>query len=174
MTNFTSTFGIISRRAFTTALIAAPMASPAFAHRERSTLTEIEWEDNPGFLYVTHSFHIHEAERTLYKAGVIDKPDLYSLKTRAQLALFVEDNFSLRDKNDRLIPLEILGAESMGGDCFVYQQADLEEKPMALSIHCNLMRALEPSQINNVDVKLSDTVKSVQFRGDDDMRRIEF
>lgn len=166
---------MISRRVFTTSTLAAAatLITPhAFAHRERTTLTEIEWEDNPGYLYVTHSFHIHEAERTLYKAGVIDKPDLYLLKTRAQLALYTAENFRLLGGDGQEIALEILGAEASGGDCFVYQQAELDGPPNALTIGCNLMREFADDQINNVDVKLTRPVRSLSFRGNDGPKKI--
>jgi len=87
--------GTLSRRLFTLGLVATGTlisGKKAYAHRERYTLTEVEWEDNPGSLYVTHSFHVHETEDVLYKAGVLHKPDLYSLKSRAQLALYASIN----------------------------------------------------------------------------------
>lgn len=165
-----------SRRLFLggiSALTALAAAQPARAHRERFTLTEIEWEDNPGVLYVTHSFHIHEAERALYKAGVLAKPDLYSLKTRAQLALYAEKNFSLEDSQRKPIDLQLLGAEISGGNCFVYQEAYLDEKPTSLAIAVDFMRSLDNAQINHVDVKLGADVQSVIFRSGDLRRMID-
>lgn len=166
--------GALSRRHFAALSLALMGASavPAAAHRERLTLTEIEWEDNPGFLYVTHSFHVHEAERTLYKAGVLSKPDLYSLKSRAELALYAAENFALKTTDGTEIALELLGAEIVGRDCMVYQQADIDGLPDGFAIDCRFMREFDSGQINNVDVKVTDTVKSLSFRGDDDMKTV--
>ena len=144
----------------------------AYAHRERFTLTEIEWEDNPGFLYITHSFHVHEAEDTLYKAGYLHKPDLYSLKSRAQLALYASENFALKDQDGQEIDLQILGAEIQGRECHVYQEAILDEKPTGFEISCNFMRSIDAAQINHVDVKITGKVQSLIFRGNDTQKTI--
>ena len=170
MTKIFKNAGTLSRRCFTTssiALLSASLTIPAYAHKERLTLTEIEWEDNPGFLYITHKFSVHEAERTLFTAGVLSKPDLYSLKSRAELALYAADNFSMTLPDGSEIELEVLGAEIMGPDCFVYQQADLGFLPDGFDIDCRFMRELDARQINNVDVKITDTVQSLSFRGED-------
>lgn len=177
MTNLTSLPEGHSRRLFlggACALITSvALSRPALAHREAYTLSEITWEDNPRAIYATHSFHIHEAERALYKAGVLDKPDLYSLKSRAQLALYAEENFALKDQNGTKIDLQLLGAEISGGDCFVYQEAFLDEKPSALSVAVNFMRDLNTAQINHVDVKLGKDVQSLVFRAGDIRRKVE-
>ncbi|WP_371395400.1 DUF6702 family protein [Fretibacter rubidus] len=167
--------GALSRRQFAAlsfALIGAN-AVPAAAHRERLTFSEIEWEDNPGFLYVTHSFHVHEAERTLYKAGVLSKPDLYSLKSRAELALYAAENFTLKTMDGTPITLELLGAEIVGRDCQVYQQADIDALPDGFAIDCRFMREFDHGQINNVDVKVTDRVQSLSFRGDDGVKTVQ-
>ena len=164
----------VSRRYFTLLSVAAcaGISVPAAAHRERVTLTEVEWNPFKNRLYVTHSFHVHEAERTLYKAGVISKPDLYSLKSRAELALYTGDNFSLSNLDGAPIPLEIIGAEIVGRECMVYQDAALEQLPAGFTIECNLMRDFDGGQINNVDVKVTQQVQSLSFRGDDGIKSV--
>jgi len=67
----------------------------AFAHREKKTLTTVEWNANTQMLNVIHSYHLHDAETALADAGIIDKPDLFSLKARAKLALYTAKHFSL-------------------------------------------------------------------------------
>lgn len=175
MTYKSKNAGTVSRRYFTAgsfALLSAAIASPAYAHKERLTRTEIDWEDNPGFLYITHQFSTHEAEETLFKAGVLSKPDLYSLKSRAELALYAADNFSMTLPDGDPIALEILGAEIVGRECFVYQQADLGFLPEGFDIDCRFMRELDPRQINNVDIKVTETVQSLAFRGDDSLKSV--
>ena len=58
----------------------------AMAHRQKTTLSQIEWDAADKALYITHSYHMHDAETALAARGVIRKPDLTSLKSRAQLA----------------------------------------------------------------------------------------
>jgi len=167
--------GTLSRRLFTLGLVATGTlisGKKAYAHRERYTLTEVEWEDNPGSLYVTHSFHVHETEDVLYKAGVLHKPDLYSLKSRAQLALYASENFTLKDQEVQDIELSLLGAEINGRNCEVYQEAILDNKPTGFNIFCNFMRNLDATQINHVDVKITNTVHSLTFRDKDNVKSI--
>lgn len=157
----------LSRRKFTAcaaAIIAAP-AIPAYAHREKTTLSEVTWNPDSGFLYVTHSFHTHEAEQALYAAGVISSPKFESLRSRAQLALYTETKFSLKTLGNDDIALELIGAEIDGPDVYVFQQARLTSAPKGLIITCALLRSLIPEQINTVDVRLSSRVVSLDFRG---------
>ncbi|MGB0908533.1 MAG: DUF6702 family protein, partial [Maricaulaceae bacterium] len=102
--------------------LACALPATAYAHRERTTLTDIYWDSVDQMLYVTHSFHIHEAEQLLHKAGILGKADLYSLRSRAEIALYAQDNFSIKSQNDERFDLSILGAENSGRNCYVYQQ----------------------------------------------------
>lgn len=139
----------------------------AYAHKERSTLTNIVWDEEDQKLYITHSYHIHEAEQVLFKAGVLGKPDLYDLRTRAQLALYTQDNFAVMANGETPLALELLGAENSGRNCFVYQQALLASAPKSLRVTCALMRPLETDMINHVDMSIDGRIVSESFKGKD-------
>lgn len=149
----------------------AALPISAFAHRQKTTLSTIEWSEAEQTLYVIHSFHLHDVETALAAKGIIDTPDLTSLKARAKLALYTAETFSIF-ANGRDVELDILGAENEGRSVYVYQQAKLDKKPSELIISASMLRQIIPGQLNNVDVKLSQTVRSVQFKHGDGPKKV--
>ena len=129
------------------ALCAVP-AMPAYAHREKNTVSEILWSPKDGFLYASHKFHLHQTEVSLFEAGITHSAKFESLRARAELALYVEKNFTLKSLNGTPLPLEVLGAEIEGRDVWVYQQARLKIPPRGLIVTCDLLRGIIPNQIN--------------------------
>ena len=160
------TLHILSGAAFGAAL---PLS--AFAHREKKTLTTIEWDAQAQMLYVIHSYHQHDAETALAAKGIIDKDDLYSLKARAQLALYTERHFSLASKGEE-IELEILGSETEARTVYVYQQAKMAMPPQELLITATMLRDIIPGQLNNVDVTLDGKTHSLQFKASDGSKKV--
>lgn len=122
-------------------------------------------------LYVIHSYHLHDVETELSAHGVIDKPDLFSLKARAKLALYTAKHFSLVSGGEAL-ELEILGAETEGRTVYVYQQVKLDKAPEALIVTASMLREIIPGQLNNVDVTLGQDIRSVQFKDGDGPKKV--
>jgi len=147
------------------AFIAFPTA--VFAHRQKFSLTRIIWTPDSRTLDVTHRFHMHDAETALAQAGIIEHPDLMSLKAKAQFALYTAQKFSLKTLDGADIPLELLGANNEGRSVYVYQQTLLDKKPDGLLIDCAMLRGHIDGQINNVDVNLSGEIRSLLFKDDD-------
>ncbi len=157
---------------FAIGLFSAANVPRAFAHKQRLSLTLIEWDDVQKTLDVTHSFHIHEAENALYDTGVLRYPDLTSLKSQLRLALYVDENFTLALNGKKKLALEIIGAEIDGQSAYVYQQIPLKKKPPQLIITCQIFHNIYTDQRNNVDVTLGETVQSLQFKRHDGPKRI--
>lgn len=139
----------------------------AFAHKQRLSLTRIDWNERSKTLDIIHSFHVHEAENTLYDSGVIRYPDLTKLKPRARLALYTSERFSLSQNGSAVLKLDIIGAEIDGQSVYVYQQIALNEPPKRLIVSNTIFRELVKDQINNVDVNIDGEIKSLQFKGND-------
>lgn len=150
-------------------MVALPMS--AFAHREKKTLTTIEWNADDNMLNVIHSYHLHDAETALAAKGIIDTPDLFSLKARAKLALYTAKNFSIASAGQQ-IDLDILGAETEAKTVYVYQQAKLDKAPTELVISASMLRDIIPGQLNNVDVTVSGEIRSVQFKKNDGPKKV--
>ena len=158
---------IASRRSVLAAGLAlAALPRVALAHRQKRTETLVEWTGE-GFA-ITHTFHRHDAEVALSRAGYLDTPEIESLRSRALMAIHVEETFGLIG-----VPLTTLGAEAVGNRLFVYQQADLGALPEALEIDARMLRGLYADQVNAVNVKIGRDVRSVDFSGDDGVKVVE-
>lgn len=161
---------MLSRRetlAFGIAGLTCTLPVSAFAHRENQTHTSVIWNPKTGFLDVTHIYHIHDAETSLAIAGILETPNLFSLKERARLALYTQKNFSLKTLDEDTLALSILGAEFEGKNVYVYQQLELSKAPDALIVSCALLRPLIPGQVNDVDVNLAGRIQSLRFENSD-------
>ena len=153
------------------AALGAALPTYAFAHKQKTTLSTVEWNEDDGMLYVIHSYHLHDAESALAAKGIINKPDLTSLRARARLALYTQNKFSLF-ANGQDIELEILGAETEGRTIYVYQEARLDKAPTELIVSASMLREIIPGQLNNVDVTLTQTLRSVQFKDGDGPKKV--
>ena len=114
---------------------------------------------------------MHDAESALAAQGIIPKPDLTSLRSRAKLALYTDQHFELSAAGQK-IDLEILGADFQARTVYVYQQVFLEEKPNSLTVSAAMLRDIIPGQINHVDLHLTQEVKSVKFKDGDGPKKI--
>lgn len=157
-----------SRRHIIAGLFAASLLpSFAYAHREAATRSVITWDSAKAFLDVTHIYHMHDAAMALSQAGILEKPNLLSLKERARLALYTEANFTLKTLGGALLELTLLGADFDSKSAFVYQQIRLDDAPDGLLVDSRLLLDLVPGQVNDVDVRLGSDIRSARFeRGD--------
>lgn len=149
------------------AAVSCVPALQSWAHRENQTHTLVKWNARSGFLNVTHTYHIHDAETALTDAGILERPDLFSLRERARLALYTEKQFSLKTLDKTPLLLSILGAEYEGKSVYVYQQLGLDHPPDGLIVRCALLRPLIPDQVNDVDVNLTGRIQSIRFENAD-------
>lgn len=148
------------------------VAMPAQADRERLSVSNVAWSAPAQTLEITHRIHLHDAQQALVRAGLLDEPDLTPLRNRAQLALFVGEQFRLAvEDND--IALDILGAEIDGNYVYIYQQAEMLAAPDALYIESNILRTVFSDQSNHVNVTLSDTVQTLIFAPGDGIKSVQ-
>ncbi len=165
---------LLSRRQavlFGASLAFVGRARPVQAHRLITTDTRVDIDTETGKIEVIHSFHVHDTETTLLKASIIDGPDLLSLRSRAQLALYTEQHFSLKN-GQTPIELKILGAELDKRNILVFQEGQLKKELEYLLVEASMMRELVVNQINNVDIAIDGKITSVQFRGRDLSKKV--
>ena len=113
---------------------------------------------------IVHVYHLQDAQSALFKIGLIDRPDLGSLRARAQLALYTEASFTLAEGGVP-IELEIIGAEIQGDSAYVYQQGLIGNG--ALSVDARMLRSLLKGQSNSVNIVRGGTTVTLDFSGDD-------
>ncbi len=124
----------------------------AFAHRVNRAESTVVFSGEDGRVEVTHIFHAADAQIALVKAGLIDKPDIASLRARARLALHVEETFAILI-NEKARPLTTLGAEIVGNNVYVYQEGT-GFYPGELRIRASMLHGLLHGQRNSVTVEM--------------------
>ena len=143
-------------------------AVPALAHRLARTETDVRIAED-GTVGVTHVYHLQDAQSALFEAGLIDAPDLGSLRAQARLALYTEEHFALL-VDGRPSPLSIVGAEIEGDSVFVYQEGSVAPGP--LSVKAGMLRDLLERQINSVNVVRGGRTVTLDFKGDDGVKAL--
>lgn len=131
----------------------------AQAHREAASTTNIIWSDTDKSLHITHVMHTHDAQRALFHAGLLDKPDLTPLKSQAILALYMSENFSV-STSEKSLPLGIIGAEIIGRSVYVYHEAPIAARPETLIITANMFQPLVNDFINHIDITTQNGTQS--------------
>ncbi len=166
---------MISRRIFTGSALAAltlSAAAPAYAHRQKLSYVDIEWLKASSEIGVTHRIHMHDAVKALVAKGKLDSPALTDMRSQAILALYIQEQFAIYDKNERRIQLSVLGAEIQGSDIFIFMTGKLDSPPKGLSIFCEILHAAYPSQRNHVTVTLPGEVHTVTFKAKDPVKTV--
>ena len=167
---------MLNRRTFVKSVfggaILTSLHNRAWAHRQKQALSTIEWNTRTKTLEVTHDLHAHDAEQVLAKLGLITSPDLTGLRARARLALYVKENFRLSTLDGQAIDLTILGAETDATYAHVYMEVELEKPPTGLLITNTLLQDVFVDQTNQVNVSLTDTLRSVVFVAGDGQKKI--
>ena len=154
-----------------TGLLGALPAS-AFAHRQKKAQTTIKWNAQGSSLEITHMLHRHDAERALVAIGLLETPDLSSLKSRAILALYLSEQFGLQDLDAKPINVDIIGAENSGPHIYAYFEAKLDTAPAGLLIRNRILQEVYADQINHVNVHFGTDIKSAIFARGDQAKKV--
>lgn len=170
---------MLTRRLFNHSLSASllvgafGLSSTAAAHREAASTTEVKWSDADKSIHITHIMHTHDAQRALFHAARLDKPDLTPLKAQAILALYMSETFSISADNEAL-PLNIIGAEIIGRNVYVYHEAAVEAKPDIVTINARMFQNIIDDFINHIDVVREDATESFRQTKNSDSIIITF
>ncbi|MGF1605363.1 MAG: DUF6702 family protein [Rhodothalassiaceae bacterium] len=160
----------VSRRAALGGALALCAAPRLLAHRARITVTTITWNPRTPAWEITHRIHVHDALLALGRIDPDAAPDLVALRSRARLALLVEQAFGLATPAGTPLELALIGAEVDGEQLYVYQERTQEQPMKRFLVRCSLLRGLFPDQANHVNVQLGETVKTLFFTGDDTVK----
>lgn len=157
-----------TRRIVIGGIAALSVAVPAYGHRLARTETEIRIAPD-GAVTVVHVYHLQDAQSALFQAGLIDQPDLSSLRARAKLALYTQQRFAIA-ANGVPTPLEIIGAEIEGDSVYIYQDGQIGDG--VLSIDARMLRDLIKTQSNSVNVVRDSQTLTLDFSGDDGPKQV--
>jgi len=144
----------------------------AAAHRQRRALTTIVWNSHTKLLEITHALHLHDAEQALARLGNLQKPDLTPLRARAQLAIYTQTQFHLKNLHGENVQTTILGAEIDSGYAYVYLEAKMAQMPKGLLITDTILQDIFIDQVNVVNLDLGDGVKTATFLQGDTPKKL--
>ena len=145
----------------------------AHAHRKKRAVSTVEWNTSSKLLQVTHELHLHDAEQGLNRLGKITKPDLSSLRARAQLALYVQEHFAVFKPNGNPIDLEIIGAEIGASYAYIYQEIKLASVPNGLKIRNSILQDMYLDQTNLVNIIFENELSSLVFVAGDEVKNTQ-
>jgi hypothetical protein len=144
--------------------------APASAHRMPGSLSTIKANPVTGVIEIIHRLHNHDAELGLATLLGDRTFTLETLVGRAQLALYVEDRFTVAGVEDgsqgEPLALELVGAELDGEFVLVYQEFH-GELPATVAVRDDILRDVFPDQVNHVNIAVGGEVRSLTFSEDD-------
>ena len=161
------------RRLVLLGALALLVAFGASAHELKTALTEVLYNPRSGQLEVAHRFIIHDAEHAM--ADMSGEPvDLASdPEAQDRFARQVAEAFSLSNGDRRQLDLTLLGSQIEAGYIWVYQEVPLDAvDPETLIIRQDALRERWPDQMNMVNVRKGDSVRSLTFTGADRYKQV--
>ncbi|MEM8771605.1 MAG: DUF6702 family protein [Pseudomonadota bacterium] len=165
---------MIARVFLAAAFVAAAFNAAAFAHQQKAAVTEILFNARTNNIEVAHRFIMHDAEHAARAELGIDG-DLYgSPETRSAFAAYVAERFSLTAPDGASLQLVLQGAEIKDGYLWVYQETQAPDGLDALSVRHGALRDVWPDQVNRVNVKRGDEVRTLVFTGGADLLQVDF
>lgn len=154
-------------------LLAAAMlcvAAVTLADRQPGSLTTIKRGVTSGNIEIIHRLHNHDAELGVITVLKDRRLSIDQLVGRAQLALYVEERFTLATTEGGSIgtplELELIGAELDGEFVLVYQEFK-GEMPAQIAVRNDILRDVFPEQVNHVNIALGSGVRSLTFKAKD-------
>jgi len=146
------------------------IAMPSIADRQPGSLSTVKLNAATGNVEVIHRLHTHDAELGIIAILKDRSLTMDQLVGRAQLALYIEDRFTVAatDGNEIGAPLdlELLGAELDGEYVLVYQEFR-GTFPAAVAVRNDILRDVFPEQVNHVNIALGGSVRSLTFKDRD-------
>jgi len=154
-------------RVFILILFVGVSVSVAFAHQQKESYSTVLFNDRTGNLEISHRFYIHDAEHALSKE-IKANADLYNDKNTQELfSFYVSENFSLKDSNNQLIPLTLVGSEIEGKYFWVYQETPITDAMTAFKVSMSTLQDVWPEQINHINFEKNKKVQSVRLKNND-------
>jgi len=133
----------------------------AHAHRQHFSWTSIIWDAESTTFNIEHRTHEHDAARLLrgLKKG---ESDITTMEAQARFALYISDHFNIYAEDVKLEP-NLLGAELIGNQLFVYQQLNLTTLPAQLGFETDILMDLFQDQIHIINLEVTNRVQTLKY-----------
>ena len=146
-------------------LLLVTLATTAFAHQQKESITRVLFNPRTGNIEVMHRFIIHDAEHAMSELFGKSADLLGSQADRDQFADYVYARFSLTDQNGQSIALAPVGNEVEGKHLWVYAEAPVPENVTELTVAHSALRDLWRDQSNLVNIERDGEIRTAVFAG---------
>ena len=150
-------------------LTLSSMLGVSYAHQQKEAYITLLFNERTSNIEVSHRFLLHDAEHglalILKGAGDLTSDEI----TQQRFADYVQQNFSLRNADDKALSLTTVGHEVEGKYFWVYQELSTPETN-ELKLKHTALHELWPTQTNHINVEKDGWVKSVRLQKIDSSR----
>lgn len=150
-------------------LTLSSMLGVSHAHQQKEAYITLLFNERTSNIEVSHRFLLHDAEHglalILKGAGDLTSDEI----TQQRFADYVQQNFSLRNADDKALSLTTVGHEVEGKYFWVYQELNIPATNQ-LKLKHTALHELWPTQTNHINVEKDGWVKSVRLQKIDGSR----
>jgi hypothetical protein len=139
----------------------------------KSAFTIVLFNERSGFLEVMHRFVLHDAEEAAWKLFDSKADIIADDKTQASFSDYAIKRFTIKDQNDKVLPLSLVGFQNDEGYFWVYQDMKLPSDVTSLNIRQDALRDIWSEQMNIVNVEAQGKTWSLTFSNSDEWRSVQ-
>ena len=144
----------------------------AMAHQQKEAYTTVFFNDRTGNLEISHRFYIHDAEHALANE-IKANADLHNdEETQKLFTHYVSENFSIKDSENVLLSLKIVGSEVEGKYFWVYQETPITASMYKFKVSMSALQDVWPEQVNQINFELKKDVRSVRLNKNDGWKTV--
>jgi hypothetical protein len=143
-------------------LALASALATSHAHNFHAGITDVSYNARTGSTEVVHTFMAHDIEALL--TNMYQRQfDLSAPEDQDVLRKYVEQQFSLQDRDHRKLPLRWVGMTADAQSVVIYQEAEQTPLAKTASIHDEVITDFLPDQVNTVNINEGGTVRTLTF-----------
>lgn len=147
-------------------LLAFPAATPAWAHQQKTTITNVSHNPRTGMVEVIHFVPLHDAEHALKSQGVAAPDIVGDIESRRAFVRYLAERFVL-ESGGAPVPLTLLGSEIDGGNLVIYLEGPSPGLGADVRLGSQLLTDIWAFQENRVNIGSGGERKTLIFRAGD-------
>jgi hypothetical protein len=147
-------------------LLALPAATPASAHQQKITITNVSHNPRTDMVEVIHFVPLHDAEHALKSQGIAAPDIVGDIESRRAFVRYLAERFVL-EASGTPVALTLLGSEVDGGNLVIYLEGPSPGLGTDLRLGSQLLTDIWARQENRVNIGSGGERKTLIFRAGD-------
>jgi hypothetical protein len=155
-------------------LLAVTYSQSLYAHKQKEAYTRLWVNPRSQSLEISHRFYLHDLEHAINKI-LERKADIHNNKKDQQAFTdYLQQNFQLKDSNQNLLQLNLIGYEVEGKYFWIYQEIPMSDSLKKLQVKMKVLQDVFVDQVNQVNFdKKGQKSRSLRFSSEDDWKGLE-